>query len=419
MVSIKNSKKALFLLFLTYSYVSFSQTKEQLEDVASYSFEIYKTIHAYPELGKEEHKTSKLIKNELLRMGYTEFFTVPNLPTCVMTVLDSGREGPSVVFRADIDARPGKENTGLAYSSKIDSVHHSCGHDAHTAILLGTAKLLYEQKKQLNGKMYFLFQPAEETKGGADDIVNSGLLKKLEIDYMYALHAVSHVPVGNVTVSPGYIMAGSNYFTVEIEGKSSHAATPHLGSNVPVLTSKVIETITAIPATRIDVSSRPSVISVTYIESGKEKASNIIPSRSVIKGTIRAYEPIDVAFKNQPSIKEILTKEINSLCSIQDAAVKIEIIKGSPPTHNNVKVFNSIIPKLSRVFSGTIDTSPFKGMFSEDFAYYTESVPCLYFGLGVAKNKLGYANVHTSEFSVHPDAFIYGIELFSRIALIK
>ncbi|MBK7856672.1 MAG: amidohydrolase [Bacteroidetes bacterium] len=400
-------------------FLSFSQTKDQLKETAAYSFEKYKQIHQYPELGKREFKTSELIKKELQTIGFTEFYEVPNLPTCIITGIDSKLEGTTIAFRAELDARPGKESTGLEYASKIDSTNHSCGHDAHASILLGTAKLIYSLKNKLKGKIYFIFQPAEETKGGADDIVNSGILNTLKIENIFALHSTSGLPVGKVNISPGYIMAGSNYFTIEIEGKESHAATPYVGSNIPVLTGKVIELITSIPSLKMDVSTRPCVISVTYVESGKTNAANIIPSTSVIKGTIRAYESVDSPFQNQPSIRNIISKEVEQLCLAQNAASKIEITKGSPPTINNNLLFDTTIPNLSKLFSGTIDTSPYRGMFSEDFSYYTENIPCLYFGLGIAKDKLGFANVHSNDFSVHPDTFIYGIELFCDIAMHK
>ncbi|MFZ6025870.1 MAG: M20 metallopeptidase family protein [Bacteroidota bacterium] len=413
------TKILLIIAFFIIPLLSFPQTKEEAKEIADYTFEIYKQLHQYPELGKQEFRTAQLIKKELQKIGYTQFYDVPNLPTCVITVLDSKNEGHVIAFRADIDARPGKENTGLPYSSKIDTTIHSCGHDAHTAILLGTAKHLYSQKKNLKGKIYFIFQPAEETKGGADDIVNSGILTQLKIEKMFALHAANKVPVGTVAIAPGYFMAGSNYFTIQIEGKGSHAASPNEGSNVPVLTSQVIESIASIPAIKMNISMRPCVISVTMVELGSETALNVIPTKSVIKGTIRAYEQVDSPFQNQPSIKDILTKEINGLCSAQNATAKIEIIKASPPTHNNELLFNSLVPRLSKVFSGTIDSSPTRLMFAEDFSYYTEIIPCLYFGLGIAKDKLGSANVHTNEFSFHPDAFIYGIELFNKIAMMN
>lgn len=402
------------LLFLI--SVSFGQSKKQLTETAEYSFSVYKQIHQYPELGKEEFKTAALIKGELQKSGYSRFYAVEGLPTAIIAELDTRKPGPVIAFRAELDARPGHENTGLSYASTIDSLMHSCGHDAHASILLGTAKLMSSLKNQLKGKIYFIFQPAEEIKGGADDIVNSGILKQLKIESMYALHSTSGMDVGKISISPGYVMAGSNYFTIEIEGKSSHAATPFEGSNIPLLTARVVERLATIPSVIMDISNRPCVISPTYIETGKSSALNVLPSKSVIKGTIRAYEDIDTPFGDQPSIRDIVTEQVTLLCRTQNATCSVQIRKGSPPTNNNAALYEKIIPGLSKTFSGTIDTTPYRGMFAEDFSYYTTDIPCLYFGLGVAKDGLGFANVHSEEFSVHPDAFAYGIELFCRLA---
>jgi amidohydrolase len=399
--------------------VSYCQTEDQLKETAQYSFEIYKQIHTFPELGKKEFKTSELIKKELQQMGFTEILSVPNLPTCIIAGINTMKSGPTIAFRAELDARPGKENTGLEYSSRLDSIVHSCGHDAHASILLGAAKLLFLLKKNLKGKIYFIFQPAEETKGGADDIVNSGILQTLKIENVFALHSVSGMPVGKINISPGYVMAGSNYFTIEIEGKGSHAATPQEGSNVPVLTSRVVQDIVSIPIDRMDTSARPCVISVTYIQTGTTNGSNVIPSKSIIKGTIRAYEPIDSVTANQISIQNLLENSVNRLCKAKNATCIVKITPGSPPNLNNEGLYNSEISKLKKTYSGTVDLTPYKGMFSEDFSYYTESIPCLYFGLGVAKGSLGNSNIHSNEFSVHPDSFIYGIELFCDLAFNK
>lgn len=404
---------------LLVSGAGFAQPKSSLSEISAYSFEIYKQLHQYPELGKKEFKTAALVRDELKKYGFTKFYEVDGLPTCVIAELDTRKEGPVIAFRAELDARPGKEKSGVAYASRIESLVHSCGHDAHTSILLGVARLLNSQKQLLKGKIYFVFQPAEEVKGGADDIVNSGILKKLNIGSMYALHAASGLDVGKVTISPGYIMAGSNYFTIELEGKGSHAATPFEGSNIPVLASKMVTTLSSIPALNMDISERPAVVSVTYLEAGKSGGLNVIPSQAVIRGTIRAYEQIDEPFNGRPSVSDIIRDQLAPFCAIPGVKCNIDIRKGSPPTYNSPELFDRMIPKLIKAFPGSIDTTPRKGMFSEDFSYFTKEIPCLYFGLGIAKENLGYANVHSEEFSVHPDAFRYGIELFVRIAEVQ
>jgi amidohydrolase len=181
-------KQGLFLVFYCcYQFNSFAQiSRKEIVDASSIAFNIYKQIHKHPELGKKEFITSALIKTSLKEYGYSEFYDVPGLPTAVIGVLDSKKPGPVIGLRTELDARPGKENTGLSYSSLIDTTVHSCGHDAHASILLATAEILFKNIKSLRGKIVFIFQPAEETKGGADDIVNAGVLKKLGIERIYA-----------------------------------------------------------------------------------------------------------------------------------------------------------------------------------------------------------------------------------------
>jgi len=407
------------VLIIVMFIAAFARAEDEYSETAKYSFEIYKQIHQYPELGKKEFKTAGLIKKELMTIGYTEFIDIPELPTCVIAVLDTKKDGLSIALRAELDARPGQEKSGLQYSSKIEGISHSCGHDAHASILLGSAKLLFSKKDTLSGRIYFIFQPAEETKGGADDIVNSKVFQNLSISRMFALHSVSGLPVGQISVSPGYIMAGSNYFTIELHGRSSHAAVPYEGSNMPMLVSDIISGLARIPSLEVDISSRPSVISVTYAEFGDKNASNVIPAQSTIKGTIRAYEPIDKQYSGKLSLRELLERKVLGLALLYDAKAEIKINTGSPPTNNDAALFTKIIPELQKSYSGVIDTKPYRGMFSEDYSYYTDKMPCLYFGWGVAKDTLGFENVHSEKFSIHPDALVYGVELMVKLATLN
>jgi amidohydrolase len=406
--------KLCISIFLVISIVNSLKAQINLKDIKDASgiaFDIYKRIHQEPELGKKEFKTAALIKAKLQEFGYTEFFDIPGLPTAVIAILNSKKPGPVIGLRAELDARPGKENTGLPYSSLIDTVMHSCGHDAHASILLATANTLIKNSKPLKGKIVFIFQPAEETKGGADDIVNSDVIKKLGIERIYALHSTDGMPVGTISISPGFIMAGSNYFTIDIIGNGSHAALPFKGDDIPLVLSDIVKGLSEIPARKMDISERPCVISTTYMTTGKTSGLNVLPDSAQFKGTIRAYENLDSSYKGQPSIKNIIETFLSQYCMPRNIKYNLKIEKGSPPTLNDPALFNNIIPKLQAVFSGKTDTSPYKGMTAEDFAYYTNQIPCLYFGLGVAKDNLGFGNIHSNKFSVHPDSFQYGIEL--------
>ena len=409
---------SVFLAFTISSRLYAQILHQKIKEASEFAFTIYKQIHRQPELGKKEFKTALLIKTNLEKFGYTDFREIKSLPTAVIAVLDTKRPGKTIGLRAEIDARPGKEKTGLPYSSETDNTMHSCGHDAHTSMLLATAKLLIENQNLLAGRIIFIFQPAEETKGGADDIVASGILKTLGVENLFAQHSVGGLPVGEVSISPGFTLAGSNYFSIYIKGRSSHAAAPFEGDDLPLALCNLVKDLSELPARKMDISQRPCVISTTYIESGTAPTDNLstLPDSVSFKGTIRAYEDIDSTFRGQPSIKTIITNCIDKYCKINGLFDSIKIDKGSPPTFNDDQLYQKLVPLLQEKFSGKIDTSPYKGMFSEDFSYYTNQLPCLYFGLGIAKDGLGFEPVHSNKFSVHPDAFIFGIELLTLLA---
>lgn len=394
-------------------------TSKELSDAGSFTFSIYKQIHQNPELGKKEFKTAELILSNLKSFGYTEFYNVPDLPTAIIAVLDTKRNGPVLGLRAELDARPGKEITGLPYSSSVPNVMHSCGHDAHASILLATAKLLKEHSKGLTGKIVFVFQPAEETAGGADDIVDAGILQQLKIEKLYALHCYEGLPVGTINVCPGYIMAGSNYFSVELMGKGSHAGFPFRGDDIPLALGELVRNLGELPARRMNISERPCVISTIYMQTGDSSASNVLPDSAYFKGTIRCYEDLDSSYQGQPTIRELFENSVIQFCKSRNLRHSIKIKKGSPPTFNHQQLYDSILPKLNTNFSGVVNTTPYKSMAAEDFSYYTAAFPSLYFSLGIAKDALGNAGVHTGKFSVHPDAFRYGIELMALLAGLK
>lgn len=376
----------------------------------------YKQIHEHPELGKREVQTAALIRAELQRSGFSTFVPEPTLETAVIATLDSGRPGPVIVLRAELDARPGTEKVNIVYKSKDPEKMHSCGHDAHAAILLATADILARHKGDLKGKYVFLFQPAEETPGGADDIVNDRILEKLHADMIFAQHVTPGLPVGTMQVQPGPIMASSTYFTISVHGNGSHAASPELGSDVIRVAAEMASGLSTFPARHFSVVDEPMVISVAHFEAGQKNALNKIPEDAVFEGTIRSFVSNDSVEGKQLTAR--LEEYVSGIAAANHVTVKIEWRAGSPVSINAPELFDRIVPKLSKAWKGQFLTDGEKSMYSEDFAYYTKAVPSLYFSLGISDGVRGTHNVHTDEFDLSLDALPVGVRFLVTLATV-
>lgn len=379
----------------------------------------YAYLHANPELGMKEQKAHDYIAAKLRELGFTTFVNAPSAPTAVIAVFDTGRPGRVIALRAEIDVRNlsagAQEPADHSPRSSINGLMHNCGHDVHAAILLGTAALVQTNPGHFSGKIVFLFQPGEETPGGADDIVKDGILSQLKVERIFALHSAPGMPVGTIGVAPGPILAGSNYFTLTLSGRGSHAAAPQDGDDVLLSAMRFAQDLSYAPARSFDISARPMVISITKF-AGDSGASNVLPNSVEVKGTIRAYEDITKPRDGKLSAASLLSDHIDKLGAAYGLTPKWELRQASPPTSNDPVLFAQVSPALVATFSGQVDTSQVRGMFSEDFAYYTPLVPSLYASLGIAKDGQGAGGVHTADFTVHPDNLPVGLELMARLA---
>lgn len=398
-----------------------SNLDEEVMDALPQVRDAYEFLHAHPELGKQEQMAHAFIRDRLKTLGFTRFVESASAPTAVIAVLETGRPGPVIALRAEMDGRSLEE--GLeepedhAPRSAVPGRMHNCGHDVHAAMLLGAAAVLKRRSDMLSGKIVFLFQPAEETPGGADDIIHDGLLSTLGVQRIFAQHVAPSLPVGALAVAPGAILAGSSYFEVTLKGRGAHAAAPWNGDDVGLLMTHLAQNLSYLPARRRDIANRPAVVSITQM-TADGGASNALPAQAELKGTIRAFEDPQVGENELPSLTDHLKATVESFGKMNGVAATWSFRAGSPPTTNDAAVFDATIPILSSAWKGRIDTSPARGMFSEDFAFYTKSLPALYFALGVNGGKYGNAGVHTAEFTVHPDTLEYGTRLMVLLGLI-
>lgn len=372
----------------------------------------YHYLHENPELGKSEILASEYIRGKLKEYPSVELHTIEGLPTAVIGVIDTKRPGKIVAFRAELDARrldKGEEPEAHTPRSKIPGLMHNCGHDAHAAMLLGLAYTVSRSLRHYGGKIVLVFQPAEESAGGADDIVNSGLLHKLGVTQIYSQHVAAHLPVGVLEFSRGTFLAGSTKVEVTIDGQGGHAAMPFNTSDVPLTTARIALDLSEYPARHFDTANSPVVLSFAHISSGKPDQSNVLPGSGYLVGTLRTFE--NPFGDNETSIASVLDARLQSLAATFHVTAQLKLTPGAPPTTNNDELLDLTVATLRKQWSNAenIKLSRDRYMVAEDFSYYTPVFRSLYWSIGISKEGLGDANVHSASFTIHPDALKYGL----------
>jgi len=370
--------------------------------------EIRHDLHKYPELSGQEEHTKYLVKGILEINGYqirefdTHFGLIADL------IID--KNAPWVAIRADMDALPIEEHTKEPYASKIKGVMHACGHDSHTAIALGSAIAMAENKELLPGNIRFIFQPSEESKeGGSLEMIEGGALES--IGAIFALHAYPYLFTGQIGYKYGVMMASADIFTIEIFGKSAHGARPHEGVDAILVSSMVVNAINHIVSRRID-PLHPAVITMGTIEGGK--AGNIICDHVLIKGTVRTIN--ETIRKDIPAMME---EALKGNCKSMGATYNFEYIFGQPELINDKKMVDILKQEAEKIIKpenciNLVD--PVMG--AEDFSEYLQIVPGAFFRLGTCdQEKNTCAPQHNSRFNVDDNALEYGMKIISSAAI--
>ncbi|MCW8193172.1 amidohydrolase [Proteobacteria bacterium 005FR1] len=382
-------------------------------------------IHQHPELGNQETRTAAIIAEHLRSLGMEVETGVGT--TGVVGILRGEKPGAVVALRADMDALPVMEQTGLPYASrarqkylgKEQYVMHACGHDAHVAILMATAEALASIQDELPGTVKFIFQPAEEGPSdyvfdgerlfGAHQLVKEGVLKNPDVDAIFGLHVTSAVPTGVIYYRSGPVMASSGDLHIEVTGRQTHGAQPWDGVD-PILTSaQIITGLQAVVSRQTDIRSGPVIVSISTIEGGTRH--NIIPDKVRMTGTIRTFGD-----ETQSHVNQRVRDTAEHIAKAAGAEATVTIIDNYASTVNDPALTADMLPTLKRGAADLVEAP--LGAGSEDFSYYAREVPGLFFFLGVTPpTDYGTAAPnHSPEFLVDDAALITGIEALSSLA---
>ncbi len=401
-----------------------SQVSEMASDIEPQVIKWRRHFHENPELSNREFETAKTIAKYLKDLGLEVQTGIAK--TGVVAVLDSGKPGPVVALRADIDGLPVTESVDLPFASKVRTTHegmdvgvmHACGHDTHIAMLMGAAKILTEKKDKLKGKVKFIFQPAEEGAprgevGGAEVMVKEGVLKNPDVDVIFGLHISSAQDVGTVRYKEEGIMAAVDPYRIVIKGKQSHGAYPWLSADPIVSAAQMIMGLQTIVSREVELIDSAAVVSVGMIKGGNR--SNIIPSEVELVGTIRSLNP-----EIRKHIHEAVHRKATNIAESMNttAEVTLPLDYQYPITYNDPSLMQQMLPTLKSTAGdeNTVLTKAVTG--AEDFSFFQEKVPGLYLFVGGKSLDVPVSEApghHTPEFEIDESGMKLGVELLSNL----
>ena len=359
-------------------------------------------LHTIPELGRACFKTAAFVEEKLREFGVDEIQT-GFATTGIVAIINGQGNGPTIGLRADMDGLPIIETTGLEYQSTHEGRMHACGHDGHTTMLLGAAKYLCETRN-FSGRVALIFQPDEEATGGAEAMVEEGILDTFDISQVYGIHNMPEFPVGGFFTTTGPLMAGADVFDINIKGRGGHGAMPH-GTVDPILAAcSIAQAIQSIVSRNVDAAER-LVISVTQIHTGS--VDNVIPDTAYMNGTVRSFTP-EVRDLAERRLREIVAGQAASYGCEADVVYN----RGYPATYNSAEGV-VMATKAARDVSGdeavVDDFEPVMG--SEDFSYMLQKRSGAYLFMGQGPS----AGLHHPEYNFNDDVAPVGASFFARL----
>jgi amidohydrolase len=381
-------------------------------------------FHRHPELSNREIRTSGVVAEHLSALGLEVQTGVAH--TGVVALLDSGRPGPVIALRADMDALPVAEQVDLPFASKERTtfngqevgVMHACGHDCHVAMLMGVAELLAGMKTQLQGRIKFIFQPAEEgppagEEGGAALMIKQGVLENPKPDVIFGLHVFAGVEAGTIAYRPGPAMASSDRIRITVNGRQTHGALPWRGVDPIVISSQIVLGLQTIVSRQVDVTLEPAVVSIGAIKGGVR--DNIIPDVVEMLGTVRTFNE-----EMRADIHDRVRKTVELIAQSAGAYAQVYFDNAYPVTVNDIPLTERMVPTLERVAGKDKVFIGQKITGCEDFSYYQQKVPGFFYFIGITPrgvDRKESAPNHSPRFFVDESALLLGVRSLSHLAL--
>jgi amidohydrolase len=379
-------------------------------------------FHEFPELSNREFNTGKYIADYLKSIGLEVKYPVAK--TGVVAILKGGKPGPNIGLRADIDALPVLERAPISFASKVKaeyngqqvSVMHACGHDAHTAILMATAKTLKDMQKDVAGTVVFLFQPAEEgspnnEEGGAPLLIKEGAMDNPKLDVVFGLHMAASLPAGMLAYKSGAAQASSDLFKIIVHGKGSHGAMPWGSVDPIVVSAQIIEGLQHIVSRQSDLTKAPLVISIGSLHAGVR--ANIIPETAQMDGTIRS---LDATMRKETHEK--IRQTANAIAAASGATVEVDIKTQTLVNYNDPTLAKKAAISLTKVAGAENVFESNWTTAAEDFSFYGEKAPTFFFSLGgmeKGKKPSEVGGHHTPDFYLDESGFINGVKAFCNL----
>ena len=381
-------------------------------------------IHQHPELSNRETRTAQLVADHLRGLGLDVKTGIAH--TGVVALLKGEQPGPVVALRADMDALPVAEEVDVPFASKVRSTYngqevgvmHACGHDTHTAILMGVAEILTALRPRLPGTVKFIFQPAEEgvpqgEEGGAALMVKEGVLENPKPEAIFGLHVLSSVPSGRLEYRSGPVLASIDSFRITVQGRQTHGAMPWRGVDPIVVASQIVLGLQTIASRQVDVTKEPSIVTVGSIHGGAR--FNIIPDSVEMLGTVRTYDE-----EMRADIHRRISSTAELIAKSAGAGAEVVIDKMNPATVNHAGLTEAMVPTLSRVAGGeNVGVSP-KLTASEDFSLYQQQVPGFFFFVGITPPGTDVTTApanHSPQFYVDEAGLLLGVRALAYLTV--